>query len=488
MTGSDRASRPRTAELRPGQDVKLDSPVAGAARPKAQIDSLHGLRFLAAFGILAEHAVDWIGAFQGSTLFIQIASTAGVFAMPLFFVLSGVVIQYNYSKSLATGRYGVALLQFATARFARLFPLYAAFQLVGMLLDAMPLWLEHYKPQFFVFLGHAATLTQSWFPIVLFGKYVYFNGFGLSWSISTELFFYLSFPLIAAALQYVKTPRLALILLATFALVCTFAAVEAALWRGYIAYWADRVLPQTAPSADDFIYFLLYISPWSRIFEFVLGCLAARLYTLLEPQPPSPREQAIGRFTLWAAFAVLAFLAWANASAGSGGAFMTTLFFVVQHAFGSAIPIVMIIFCVARYRTWLSAALAAPVMVAFGEMSYSLYAVHSFVLRPLAAIDSPPLTTLTGGFAVAKIAAGVALTFLMSYGTYRLIERPSRSWIRARASVVLARVYGADPGRGILRSPASRLAASAAMFALLLAACMIYQFAVVPRFVLALTP
>jgi peptidoglycan/LPS O-acetylase OafA/YrhL len=384
--------------------------------------------------------------------------------MPLFFVLSGVVIQYNYSKSLATRRYGVALLQFATARFARLFPLYAAFQLVGMLLDAMPLWLEHYKPQFFVFLGHAVTLTQSWFPIVLFSKYVYFNGFGLSWSISTELFFYLSFPFIAAALQYVKTPRVALILL------------------------ADLVLPQPAPSANDFVYFLLYISPWPRIFEFVLGCLAARLYMLLEPQPPSPREQAIGRVALWAALAVLAFLAWANANAGAGGAFMATLFFVVQHAFGSAIPIGVIIFCVARYRTWLSAALAAPVMVAFGEMSYSLYAVHSFVLRPLAAVDSPPLTALTAAFAVAKIAAGVALTFLMSYGTYRLIERPSRSWIRARTSTVLARVYGADPGRGILQSPASRLAASAAMFALLLAACVIYQFAIVPRFAPALTP
>ena len=202
MTGSDRASRARTAKLRSDEGANLDTPVAGATTAKAQIDSLHGLRFLAAFGILMEHAFDWIGSFQDSSAFSRIASTAGVFAMPLFFVLSGVVIQYNYSKSLATKRYGVALLQFATARFARLFPLYLAFQAVGILLDAMPLWLDHYKPQLFVFLGHAATLTQSWFPIVLFNKYVYFNGFGLSWSISTELFFYLSFPFIAAGLQY----------------------------------------------------------------------------------------------------------------------------------------------------------------------------------------------------------------------------------------------------------------------------------------------
>ena len=43
--------------------------------------------------------------------------------MPLFFVLSGFVIHYNYAESIQTGG-ASALLNFFSARFARLYPLY----------------------------------------------------------------------------------------------------------------------------------------------------------------------------------------------------------------------------------------------------------------------------------------------------------------------------------------------------------------------------
>src|SRR5437016_5848677 len=99
-----------------------------------QIPALTGLRFFAAFFILFAHAADWLAQFQDTNIRRQFAVTA-LYGMPLFFVLSGFVIHYNYAK-LFTSRGTVrATCEFAAARFARLFPLYFFLLLIALFAD-----------------------------------------------------------------------------------------------------------------------------------------------------------------------------------------------------------------------------------------------------------------------------------------------------------------------------------------------------------------
>src|SRR5437867_12289726 len=96
------------------------------------IPALTGLRFVAAFLILFAHAVDWLAQFQDSEIRKQFGFLS-IYGMPLFFVLSGFVIHYNYRNLFAGKPLLRAVAEFGAARFARLFPLYFCFLLIAII-------------------------------------------------------------------------------------------------------------------------------------------------------------------------------------------------------------------------------------------------------------------------------------------------------------------------------------------------------------------
>jgi peptidoglycan/LPS O-acetylase OafA/YrhL len=57
----------------------------------------------------------------------NVGQHVGFFAMSLFFVLSGFVIYLNYAPEFRSRPMAEATFNFAVARFARLYPLYAVF-------------------------------------------------------------------------------------------------------------------------------------------------------------------------------------------------------------------------------------------------------------------------------------------------------------------------------------------------------------------------
>src|SRR6266853_6398684 len=103
--------------------------------PKVDIPQLTGLRFVAAFSILFLHTVAWCIPFTDTRLPIAIANWVGMYGMPLFFVLSGFVIHYNYAKLFMFRGKARATCEFAAARFARLFPLYFVLLLMALCAD-----------------------------------------------------------------------------------------------------------------------------------------------------------------------------------------------------------------------------------------------------------------------------------------------------------------------------------------------------------------
>jgi peptidoglycan/LPS O-acetylase OafA/YrhL len=458
----------------------IPHPAAAPVAQKAQIDSLHGLRFAAALLVLVMHACAWIAQFDNSDLIPRLGALLGVFGMPLFFVLSGFVIQYNYALLFEKKRFGHAIIEFAGARFARLYPLFIVFMVSGMFFDQMIMWVENLAPDLYVYLFHQATLTQSWFYVLVNHRLALNHANALSWSISVEVFFYAAFPFVVLAISHLKTIRSTVIAWLAFAAIGQFLFIEGALWRGYLTYWFSLVSPQTlAQGGDTFERFLFYFSPYARGFEFILGCLTARIFTALGESEPNGRERRWGRGLFWGAVAALAFLAWANFARPPT---LHVVSYLVQNTFGSTIPIAVLIFCVARYRSRTSSFLASPPLVALGELSYSIYLIHAFVLRPYFITDPHPqsLTLLTGSAAIAKIVFTTVLTIILSYGTYKVIEAPSRRIIRRWVAALLARIYGPSVvnSRDDAATRSINFRWAAAIFVALMAACLTYQFVI----------
>ena len=182
---------------------------------RTALPSLTGLRFIAAFSILLAHAV--------GDLHVDIAglridvSSISFLGMPLFFVLSGFVIHYNYAKLFSDSSTAEACTTFMVARFARLYPLFLAVLI-------FTLWAERLWG-FWVRMNRAELLSFSyllnifsWYPIWLENMLLIQHRFGVAWSISTEWFFYVAYCFFAAALTKASLRQTGMILVVLSAL------------------------------------------------------------------------------------------------------------------------------------------------------------------------------------------------------------------------------------------------------------------------------
>lgn len=168
------------------------------------IPALTGLRFVAALSVAVAHGFAQMSNLPNGepiwrTWFIYCAA----FGMSTFFVLSGFVIHYNYSDNITNfGWRGT--INFFSARFARLYPLYivcvfASLYHHGYVLDLVRD--VNTRHQFWDLFPYYITLTQSWkYSIVGSNALVYGYPFSsmipVTWSVSTEAFFYLAYPVI----------------------------------------------------------------------------------------------------------------------------------------------------------------------------------------------------------------------------------------------------------------------------------------------------
>src|SRR6478609_5084991 len=169
-----------------------------------KLNALTSSRFFAAAIIVLYHAAN---STYPDPLFGKLPLYLGV---SYFFVLSGFILTHVYKDLTSSG-----LKNFFVHRFARVWPLHLFTLILNSVLFPVKLRsLTHSVITWPIILLNALML-QSWVPF----ERVFFSLNSVSWSISTEVGFYLLFPLILPAL---KRRRLSICLIALLSIGLAF--------------------------------------------------------------------------------------------------------------------------------------------------------------------------------------------------------------------------------------------------------------------------
>jgi peptidoglycan/LPS O-acetylase OafA/YrhL len=392
---------------------------------RTDIASLTGLRFIAAFSVAFSHDFVHLVPNQDLPLWHLLFSSFAGFGMPLFFVLSGFVIQYNYGDWFASGLRKRQYARFLAYRFTRLYPLYFTLLVLEYLINPYGEF-----PHLFHALPYYLTMTQTWvYQTIDKNSLVYaFPSLWTSqvaWSISTEWAFYCVFPFLARPLARLQSPR------AVFGIalgVGIFQILWPLLTRTFVSTHGPELglLFGASPVegwGDSFARWLYYFSPYGQAANFIVGALMARAYQLRSDADISRRELRIGRTALFgscALFVALYVLAFSNSPATAPVTFlsMNALFLL---------PIAAIIFLSACYPQ-ACRLVSRPVMIWGGEASYSVYLLHMLVLR-LFFLYGPGANGVVW-LEWIRLAAALTLTLLLARGLYLVLELPAQRALR----------------------------------------------------------
>jgi peptidoglycan/LPS O-acetylase OafA/YrhL len=364
--------------------------MAAKSDSSRQIDALTGVRGFAAL---------WVAAFHGSgTLFanprlpVALANFihGGWLAVDLFFVLSGFVISYAHLDEFAAP--SVARIgRFLKLRIARIYPAHLVVALLWVPIVAAA-WLSGRSlsgglAQSFnlcTFL-YAVTLTNGWgLPLS--------QGWNLpTWSVGSEWFAYLSFPLLAWRLQKVPAAASQIACAAITLLFTTGLAL-------FVNHGSQYMLPQS--------FTLVRV-----VSEFFIGCCAYGVFR---------RRRSTWRVAWIPWTGILGSLALAcSGRHGLVDGLFILLFGLVVLGLGVTTAGILV------------RSLACAPAVHLGKISYSIYLVHGMVIVVLREV--PGLLTGWGGahplllwpiYLLAVVIAGHML--------YRSVEEPARRYLRAR--------------------------------------------------------
>jgi peptidoglycan/LPS O-acetylase OafA/YrhL len=410
-----------------------------------EIPALTGLRFIAAGTVVFAHFAEGSGFAP-----FGLRSPISVIGMPLFFTLSGFIVHYVYAGRFAKS-WRAAVPSFAFARFSRLYPLFFAILLFYLLGKLGRMFYAHPG------IGLSfATLTGTWWYWVADGAPMASQRYAISWSISTEMFFYLIYALALYRIAALSNVRRCVTLLVLLCLL-TFAAfygvfVTQDTWQAFVLARHPDFISTEINMDNSFYRWLLYLSPYFHIPEFIAGCLTCQIYLLIRRSDMTIRAGAreilawSGVAWLLAALALLV----SQWDFGLRGQFLDFVVFLHKN-FLMAPGCCVLILALALGASSIARALAHKVPTYLGEVSYSIYLGHSFVFTFLVVIGlGTPACVMTIGLVLVAVWASVL---------YFAIERPGKAWLRAAYNAAYARRQLSSAASRVEVEDAARIAA-----------------------------
>ncbi|MFM0405217.1 acyltransferase family protein [Paraburkholderia dipogonis] len=346
-----------------------------------KIDSLTSLRFFAAAMIVVGHG----DRLFGSPAFIR--NIASAQAVSFFFTLSGFILAHTYHDRLLDGR---SLQRYFVARITRIWPLHlvtaaATFCLISGVQAPLTMAMVN------IF------LLQSWVPSMPW----FFSLNGVAWSISTEAFFYLLFPLLINRIEstwHWKT-----------LLACALALTSIAI---------------TACISDNVAFWGAYIFPISRLPEFMIGIAAYYYFYSHDRQVTRTRATIVETAMVLVVFGEM-WLSHISASFihSSQPRLVSIADWLDSGAGSPAFALLILVF--ARENGVLSRGLRNRVWVILGEASFALYMCHQIIGRMMwdryTLVKSFPNGLMWSIYIICAVLLSIALHYF--------IEKPMRKLI-----------------------------------------------------------
>lgn len=339
--------------------------------------------------------------------------------MVFFHVLSGFTLAYVYPALENRAK----LFRFWLARIGRVWPLHAA------LLVLLVVFLRHeqaFDASWWRRFVCNITLTQSWFPIANV------HSFNLpAWSLSTEFFMYLLFPLLIRDLGRTWHWKLAAALLLAVGTVCYF---------NYSLHHAGKApVPPLVERVSA-----VYMHPFVRLFEFILGMTMgffwSRLHARMRLGAVAGTIMEAGAVAfcvsiLWSTHGMTAAL---DARFHLGPIWSIWLESVVF----PLVPFASLVFVFSMNWGKISSLLSLPLFVVLGDLSFAIYLIHMPLVYVVWAATGHQPWAFASWYSVA---AYWCCLLLVSHIAYHVWEQPCRNFFRNLAP-------GSGRKRGTLRS------------------------------------
>lgn len=357
-------------------------------RPK--LPSITGSRFWAAFLVFLFHASlpSDLAPFSDPTIqhvYTVIVGKAGWLGVSYFFILSGFIMVWSAKDSDSVG-------DFYLRRFAKIYPTHFLTWAIAFVVGAVSIY--QYK-----LWSSNLLLVNTWFDDVRY----FFVANRPSWSLCIEAMFYLSFPLLFKVMKSIPEK---------YDLAGLFTVTVASfLVQMFIYLWVEPNKMMGAFPISQHHFWISYIFPPARIFEFLAGMFAARLLingrAIMLTKPVA--------FTLLAATYV--------------GAMYVPYQFSMSVVF--IIPVCLLITAFAgddldNKKTVLN----HKTSVWLGEISYAFYMIHFLVLFYFLNLTAGKKFNLMEG--VGLIVVALILTISCASFLYKYFEVPMMKIIMAK--------------------------------------------------------
>jgi peptidoglycan/LPS O-acetylase OafA/YrhL len=379
-----RAALPRGIVVRIGPPIQThdrdgELVVSDAPKPTPRLDSLTGMRFLAALAVFGYHVSFLFSLPRWSSSLLA----PGPVGVSFFFILSGFVLTWSHPANDRPKR-------FYQRRFARIAPNHVVTWIMALGVLAVE--------------GRAITasttlpslaLVQAWVP----NASIYFGANGVAWSLACEAFFYALFPLILLTAVRMPARRRPAIMVGAVMAILLLAVASRVVLSGPARLWFP------------------YIFPPARLPEFLLGVLLA-LEVRDGRWPYVPMLPAVV-----CAAAAYAIAGWVNEP--------------FRWISVTVVPFVVLIGSAAHADLKGRPSLfRARGLVVLGVWSYAFYLLHQLLLRLAQVLHvggGPAHALLWTPILLAITVGSAALLFVL---VERPLERGLRPRVRSRDSIL----------------------------------------------------